>query len=33
MLGLDIFIEPDNMDCLKLHLSVEVSWNYTGGGE
>lgn len=32
MLDLSVFVYPQDMDCLKLDLSVEVSWSYAGEG-
>lgn len=30
VLGLDVSVYPEDMDCLKSDLSVEVSWSYAG---
>lgn len=32
MLGLNVFFYLEDMDFLKLDLSVETSWNYAGEG-
>lgn len=32
MLGLDVFFYLEDIDFLKLNLSVEKSWNYAGEG-
>lgn len=32
MLGLDVFFYLEDMDCLKVDLSVETSQNYAGEG-